>query len=179
MYCCYSWYTRKFNSNNDLYLTVIKINTIYVWISSDTIPLPPSLAIRSILEDVNVNSIISSSDQLVLRDKTKSIDPIIRWMEGTDDLSIAHEIECPRCQDTTILHYEFNKLCYFEESGFVSHWALGTPAINLVHLGSRICILKYIRCSYPCHIHTGKFCQIRRTCYARYLGCYFVLSMLD
>ena len=53
---------------------------------------------------------MSSSDELVLTDKTKSIDPIIRSMEGTDNLSIAHEIECPRCHDTMILHSEFNKL---------------------------------------------------------------------
>jgi hypothetical protein len=25
------------------------------------------------------------------------------------------------------------------------------------------------------HIHTVKFCQIRRTCYARYLDSYFIL----
>jgi uncharacterized protein (DUF983 family) len=62
---------------------------------------------------------MSSSDELVLTDETKSIDPIIRSMEGTDNLSIAHEIECPRCHDTMILHSEFNKLCYFcEECGF-------------------------------------------------------------
>jgi hypothetical protein len=62
---------------------------------------------------------MSGSDKLVLTDKTTRIGSIIRSKESSDNLSITHEIECPRCHDTMILCSEFNRLCYFcEECGF-------------------------------------------------------------
>ena len=103
-----------------IYHKVIRINTHYTFGYLETSPLPPPLVIHYILENVIVNRIImSSSDELALADKVKSVDHIIGSMEGTDDLSIVHEIECPRCHDTMILYSEFNKLCYLcEECGF-------------------------------------------------------------
>jgi hypothetical protein len=77
---------------------------------------------------------MSSSDELALADEVKSIDPIIGSMEGTDNLSIVHEIECPRCHDTMILYSEFNNLCYFcEEYGFCLVLSTSQPTITLVH----------------------------------------------
>lgn len=52
---------------------------------------------------------MSSSDKLVLSDKTRRIESIIRSKESTDNLSLTHEIECPRCHDTMILCSEFNR----------------------------------------------------------------------
>ncbi len=62
---------------------------------------------------------MSSSDKIVITDKTKRIESIIRLKENADNLSITHEMECPRCHDTMILCSEFNRLCYLcEECGF-------------------------------------------------------------
>ena len=66
-----------------------------------------------------VESITRSKDKLELTDKTKRVESITRSKESTDNLSITHEIECPRCHDTMILCSEFKRLCYFcEECGF-------------------------------------------------------------
>jgi len=43
---------------------------------------------------------MSGSDKLVLTEKTKPTESIIRSNESADNLSINHEIECPRCHDT-------------------------------------------------------------------------------
>jgi len=43
---------------------------------------------------------MSCSDNLVLAEKTKRAESTIRSYESTDNLSISHEIECPRCHDT-------------------------------------------------------------------------------
>jgi hypothetical protein len=62
---------------------------------------------------------MSSSDKIVVTDKTKGIESIIRLKENTNNLSITHEMECPRCHDIMILCSEFNRLCYFcEECSF-------------------------------------------------------------
>ena len=62
---------------------------------------------------------MSGSDKLVLTEKTKPTESIIRSNESADNLSINHEIECARCHDTMMLCSEFNRLCYFcEECGF-------------------------------------------------------------
>jgi hypothetical protein len=62
---------------------------------------------------------MSGNDKLLLTEKTKRTESIIRSKESTDNLSINYEIECPRCHDTMILCSEFNRICYLcEECGF-------------------------------------------------------------
>jgi hypothetical protein len=46
---------------------------------------------------------MSGNDKLLLTEKTKRTESIIRSKESTDNLSINYEIECPRCHDTMIL----------------------------------------------------------------------------